>query len=183
VIRALLAALLLLGTLSAATPQAGYPVGPALPLSAANGGAGTINGALKGNGSGTVSQAAAVDLSDTVALTSWTPADASGASLSITTTEAKYYRIGKITGVFFNITYPATGNTNTAIISGLPCNSASAGNVQGSSMIKNVSGFPNVNVLGGTSTIVFTATTTGTGAQNNQLTGANLQGSFVYVCS
>lgn len=35
-------------------------------LPAANGGAGTINGALKGNGSGTVSQAAAADLSNGV---------------------------------------------------------------------------------------------------------------------
>ena len=42
-------------------------------LAAARGGAGTINGALKGNGSGVVSQAACADLSDDGALCSATP--------------------------------------------------------------------------------------------------------------
>jgi hypothetical protein len=42
-------------------------------LAAARGGAGTINGALKGNGSGVVSQAACADLSDDGALCSTTP--------------------------------------------------------------------------------------------------------------
>lgn len=42
-------------------------------LAAARGGAGTINGALKGNGSGVVSQAACADLSNGTALCSTTP--------------------------------------------------------------------------------------------------------------
>lgn len=42
-------------------------------LAAARGGAGTVNGALKGNGSGTVSQAACADLSNGAALCSTTP--------------------------------------------------------------------------------------------------------------
>ncbi len=42
-------------------------------IAAARGGAGTINGALKGNGSGVVSQAACTDLSDDGALCSATP--------------------------------------------------------------------------------------------------------------
>src|SRR5882762_4110452 len=49
---------------------------------ATNGGAGTITGALKANGSGTVTQAASLDLSD-FTTGSWTPVDASGASLSL----------------------------------------------------------------------------------------------------
>jgi hypothetical protein len=43
-------------------------------LGASNGGAGTISGALKGNGSGVVSQAASSDLSDATAWTAYTPA-------------------------------------------------------------------------------------------------------------
>lgn len=55
-------------------------------LAAARGGAGTINGALKGNGSGVVSQAACADLSNGTALCSTTPgtgvATAAAANLS-----------------------------------------------------------------------------------------------------
>lgn len=55
-------------------------------VAAARGGAGTINGALKGNGSGVVSQAACADLSNGTALCSTTPgtgvATAAAAALS-----------------------------------------------------------------------------------------------------
>jgi hypothetical protein len=55
-------------------------------VAAARGGAGTINGALKGNGSGVVSQAACADLSNGTALCSTTPgtgvATAAAANLS-----------------------------------------------------------------------------------------------------
>ncbi len=51
----------------------------------------------------------------------WTPADGSGAGLSITnTSQAIYMKIGQLVYVAGHITYPATGSGSTAIISGLP---------------------------------------------------------------
>ena len=86
-------------------------------LSAANGGAGTISGALKGNGSGTVTQAASTDLSDVIAPTTWTPTDQSGASLSFSTVNAKYTKINNIITYYGTLTYPVTANGSNAIIS------------------------------------------------------------------
>lgn len=89
-------------------------------LPAANGGAGTINGALKGNGSGTVSQAASTDLSDTTAEGAWTPTDQSGASLSFSSVAATFSKSNKTCVGQFRLTFPATANGNTITIS-LPC--------------------------------------------------------------
>jgi hypothetical protein len=54
----------------------------------------------------------------------FTPVDGSGASLVITVTYARYTRIGRILTYEINLQYPTTTNTNSAIISGLPYNSA-----------------------------------------------------------
>jgi hypothetical protein len=56
----------------------------------------------------------------------WTPADASGAGLSITVNSARYTKIGRIVTCAFDITYPATANGSGVKISGLPFTSASA---------------------------------------------------------
>jgi hypothetical protein len=50
----------------------------------------------------------------------WTPNDASGASLSFTVVDARYTKIGRQVQCFASITYPITVNTNNAIIGGLP---------------------------------------------------------------
>jgi len=84
------------------------------------GGAGSVTGALRANGSGGVSQAATTDLSDTTTDTAWTPADNSGAGLTFTSVTARYTKIGKLVTVFFNLTYPSTASGFTAAISGLP---------------------------------------------------------------
>lgn len=60
-------------------------------LPAANGGAGTINGALKGNGSGTVSQAACADLSNAVASCSVAPTAYCSASFGPTSTVPGFF--------------------------------------------------------------------------------------------
>lgn len=83
---------------------------PAAQLSgvvpAANGGAGTITGALKGNGSGVVSQAAASDLSDTIT--------GSGNLVKATSPTLTTPTIGVATATSINktaITAPATSST------------------------------------------------------------------------
>lgn len=96
-------------------------------IPAANGGAGTITGALKGNGAGVVSQAATSDLSDVVVPTAWTPSDQSGAALTFTSVTALYTRIGKHVVAQFRLTYPSTASGNAASVGGLPVASSSSG--------------------------------------------------------
>lgn len=100
------------------------------PVSAANGGSGesgTITGALKGNGTSAYTQAASTDLSDTVAPTSWTPTDQSGASLTFTSVTALYTKIDKRVAAQFTLTYPSTANGASMLIGGLPVASNSSG--------------------------------------------------------
>lgn len=68
----------------------------------------------------TWAQPASTNLSDTVATTSWTPTDGSGAGLALTINDAKYYKIGKLVTIMYNITYPATANASASKIAGLP---------------------------------------------------------------
>jgi hypothetical protein len=66
------------------------------------------------------SQPATSDLSDVTAPTSWTATDASGASLSFSTSDTLYTKIGKACTVSFAITYPTTANSSNAQIGGIP---------------------------------------------------------------
>lgn len=63
---------------------------------------------------------ASLDFTNTLGDTNWTPADGSGAGLSLTITSAKYARI--LNMVFFSATvvYPSTASGSVGIISGLP---------------------------------------------------------------
>jgi len=62
----------------------------------------------------------------------WTPTDASGASLTFSITAATYTKVGRLVYVFAYINYPVTANSSAAVIGGLPftqlgSNSYSAG--------------------------------------------------------
>jgi hypothetical protein len=95
---------------------------------AARGGAGAINGALKANGSGVVSQAACADLSNATAACSgtvvtaqpWTPADASGAALVFTSVSAGWSRAFNMVFAYAQWNYPVNANATSASFSGLP---------------------------------------------------------------
>ena len=50
----------------------------------------------------------------------WTPTDGSGATLSLTTANCAYTKIGRMITVTFNITYPSTADGTNAQINGLP---------------------------------------------------------------
>jgi len=50
----------------------------------------------------------------------WTPVDASGVGLSITVNNATYTKIGNTVHLRCYVTYPSTGNTSAASLSGLP---------------------------------------------------------------
>jgi len=83
-------------------------------------------GAVKDNGSGTLTQAASTDLSDTTAATTWVPTDASGASLSFTNGGSNWSKSNKTCVGNFHITFPSTANGATAQIN-LPCTNANNG--------------------------------------------------------
>lgn len=72
--------------------------------------------------------------------TSWTPTDASGASLSLTINKARYIRIGSQYIIQFDITYPATANSSPAAIGGLPVTLPSGTNQFTGSVGNNSSG-------------------------------------------
>ena len=64
---------------------------------------------------------------------SWTPADNSGAGLSLTINNASYTKIGRLVTVFAYLTYPATASGAQASISGLPF--ALPSNIYGASVL------------------------------------------------
>ena len=57
----------------------------------------------------------------------WTPTDASGASLSLTVASAAYTRIGRLVTCQAEFTYPTTTNVSAAIIGGLPFTASALG--------------------------------------------------------
>lgn len=55
----------------------------------------------------------------------WTPADGSGAGLTLTGIAGKYTKIGRMVHAWFDLTYPSTANGSNAAITGLPYTSIS----------------------------------------------------------
>jgi hypothetical protein len=73
----------------------------------------------------------------------WTPADGSGAALSLTVAYAAYTKIGRLMNIQCSVTYPVTADGNTATISGLPVangtgNPSMMGNSSADSVIQGV---------------------------------------------
>lgn len=50
----------------------------------------------------------------------WTPTDASGAGLTLSTGVCRWTKIGRIVTANFNLTYPTTANSASTVIGGLP---------------------------------------------------------------
>lgn len=105
---------------------------------------------------------------------SWTPADASGATLSFSGVNAKYSQISNIIRFFVTLTYPSTASTASAEISGLP--SAAA---YGETCVGYTSNGILVQAQFSSSTLILTDAQ-GNSLQNVQLTGATitLSGSY-----
>jgi hypothetical protein len=70
--------------------------------------------------------------------TSWTPTDASGASLSITNNASRYYVVGKLCYVTLDVTYPTTASGTSAALGSLPCNQTTS---VGNSTISTLTGY------------------------------------------
>lgn len=59
-------------------------------------------------------------LDDYEGVGNWTPADGSGAGLTLTVSSAKYVKIGRQVSISFDIAYPITANGANALITGIP---------------------------------------------------------------
>lgn len=150
---------------------------------ASKGGAGTVSGALKGNGSGTVSQAATTDLSDVTAAGSWTPTDQSGAALSLTNGGSNFSKANRTCVGNFHITYPSTANGSPASVS-LPCTLANNGNQAIGSCQTSASGANGfLSLSGGANSAAasFSQTTGLVSPTNANLTTAILECFFAFI--
>lgn len=122
------------------------------------------------------------NLSDVTSTTTWTPTDASGASLSLTVTDARYTRMGKIVVVTFAITYPTTGSGLTAVIGGLPVASFSGTAAVGGGALPFTSTSAATNVLVQNNATQFNFfNTSGSAATNTQMSGATVRGTITYI--
>lgn len=147
----------------------------------------TTTGALKGNGSGVISQAACGDLSNAtgacsapfISAGSWTPTDGSGASLLLTSVNAGYSRVGNMIFAYATVTYPSTVDGSNAKISGLPVNVANASYAaQCSVSYSNIATLLRSNVIVNTGNLQFTA------AAGGVLTNAQMSlGQVVFLCA
>jgi hypothetical protein len=140
--------------------------------------------AISAAGVATATQPASTDLSDLTATTTWTPTDQSGASLSFTVNQAKYYQIGKIVFVEFDITYPSTADSNLAQIS-LPVNPLSTTSQDMGGVIFNTSDLTHDRAVvhnGGVATF-YLCTVGQSFATNANMTGTTLRGGFVYLAA
>lgn len=123
-------------------------------------------------------QPASSDLSDTTGLTSWTPTDQSGASLSFTS-DGKYQKLAaSIYYVYGHVIFPTTSDTSLVKIS-LPF-------TPNSGLNQSVELFTNVGVilsgqLDSSGVLLVLNTLTGATYNNNQLSGKELRWTIVYT--
>jgi hypothetical protein len=111
---------------------------------------------------------------------SWTPADASGAGLSITVNSARYTKIGRIVTCAFDITYPATADVSGVKISGLPFTSASAHSSGYAHGYTDSNTAPVFLVLGASAVMDGLNYNFSTSISNAQFSGKNTKGLVTY---
>lgn len=112
----------------------------------------------------------------------WTPTDASGASLSLSNTSGNcfYTKIGRVVIACFRFTYPSTANGSFATIGGLPFTSASATvSIQGGFFVEQTyTAGAMINTIQNTTT-GYILNTSGV-ATNANVSAKDFRGVFVY---
>lgn len=118
----------------------------------------------------------------------WTPADSSGAGLTLTTIGSgqRYERNRNVVTAVMNITFPTTADTSTAVISGLPFTSAATGGGTlsggGKIMFSNATTLGQIAVRPGTTNVVF-YTSAGVAIKNSDLSGKTLSLLIEYIAA
>lgn len=113
----------------------------------------------------------------------WTPTDASGASLSLTVVAADCiaYKIGRWVFIFFDVTYPSTGNGANALIGGLPYAAQGLTNSMATGVLFIGSSTTNINVIVTNNAATFTIAQGATARTNSSLSTSTVRGSFMYI--
>ena len=106
----------------------------------------------------------------------WTPTDASGASLSFVASSGYYTRIGRLVNITLQVQYPVTASVNDAAIGGLPFNSASAPPAQASSWGYTGSVVAATLLINASASTILVYSSSGGAATN-----ANMSGTFNFV--
>lgn len=115
---------------------------------------------------------------------SWTPSDASGATLTFTSVSCQWTQIGNIVYAYGTLTYPSTVNASQAVIGGLPVsvpNQTYAATphyirTNAAGLTANTLAFPIVN----TATFNIFLTGNASGILNSTLSGATLWFMLIY---
>jgi hypothetical protein len=120
---------------------------------------------------------------DHITTGTWTPADNSGAGLSLTVNGASYIKHEKIVILRASVTYPATADTTQARISGFPfAADANHHNCQGFTTYSNCSaGVVCPRPFPSTSNCLMYLAPGGTACRNVDLSGRTLQFMLVYT--
>lgn len=148
---------------------------------------GTAGFPLLSNGPGTTpsyGQLASTSLSDTVSTTNCTVTDQSGASLSILSSDCKYYKLGKVVIFVFNITYPSTANGSNALVSipVLPIGGLNAPDQTCPMILGTTAGIVG-RISIGASTMAFYNQVGNALYKNSALSALNMYGSCAYLAN
>jgi len=112
----------------------------------------------------------------------WTPIDASGASLTFATAEGVYTKIGRLVIASYRVIYPSTADANSAFIGGLPFSS-------GAGFPTGFTGYNNSNYavinhrLTGSTVFFISNAQSGLNIANSNMSTYELQGTFIYHTS
>lgn len=111
----------------------------------------------------------------------WTPADGSGAALTLTSVVGTYTKIGRQITASFSVTYPTTANAANAVLSGLPFVSKSNGvAIYGGLFSLNTTGTNITLFVNDAAQTTLLLDLTGAGKSNASLSTAVLRGVVVY---
>ncbi len=130
---------------------------------------------------GTANPSSGVNTLDEYEEGTWTPADGSGAALSLTSVVAHYVKIGQCVHAWFTFTYPATADGSAAVISGFPFTSFTS-TAHGAAAIgsTNYSALVAIFDMNSAATTAAFRTTGGAALLNSDLTTRIFSGVMVY---
>lgn len=110
----------------------------------------------------------------------WTPVDASAATLTFTANAGKYTKIGRQVTASCTLTYPATATANTAFIGGLPFAQAAPPNQSGGFVSVNTSATP-IAIAGYSTNAVQPVNLAGSDIANSVLSADTVAFTFIYT--
>lgn len=113
----------------------------------------------------------------------WTPTDASGASLTFSTAVGEYLRIGNLVIATGQVNYPATADGSNAVIGGLPVNVGAGLGARGGNPVYTSVATVKFAVPNNSAATFGLYAAAGTAITNATMTGAQLNFQIIYFTS